>query len=300
MFRIARVALVGCTLGCASGGGAGATGPKPPDFDDEFQSVGLNPDRGETVPKVRFLLTAEENWTEAERRFERKDYLAAQQYYAFIRAKFPYSRFAVLSDVRIADCQYERQHWLEAVDSYSNFVRLHPGHRLVPYAMFRTGLAQYEQIPSNFFLLPPPEEKDQTAVEEAERALGAYLRRFPQDENVEEAREVYADVRERLMKHERYAADFYRKLGKDRAYLGRLEVIRARFQDVGLDAELLLEIAQVNARLGEVEAVQATFDAMAEKFPAADALGKRSQLVAKAEASRAEARREAEEEEAAG
>lgn len=296
ILRLARLAFAGSVLGCASGGGAGAPAAGPPsDFDDQFQGVGLNPDRGETVPKVRFFLTAEENWNEAERRFERKDYLAAQQYYAFIRAKFPYARYAALSDVRIADCQFAREHWLEAVDSYSNFVRLHPGHRLVPYAMFRTGLAQYEQIPGNFFLLPPAEEKDQTAVEEAEKALAAYLRRFPQDENVEEAQEVYAEVRERLMKHERYAADFYRRLGKDRAYLGRLEVIRERFPDVGLDAGLLLEIARVSARLGEVDRVQSTFDAMAERFPQSDALKARRALVAEAEAAaRAEARREEE------
>lgn len=281
--------LLPLAIGCQSGGSGGGQAGEAPQFDEEFQTAGLNPDRGETVPKVRFFLTAEQNWQEAERRFERKDYLAAQQYFAFIRTKFPYARFAVLSDIRIADCQYAREHWLEAVDSYSNFVRLHPGHRLVPYAMFRTGLSQYEQIPGSFFLLPPAEEKDQTAVEEAAKALGAYLRRFPQDENVEEAQKVYAEVRQKLMKHERYAADFYRKLGRDRAYLGRLTIIRDQFEDVGLNPKLLLEIAQVQARLGQVEDVQSTFDGMAQRFPEAQELKDRAKLVREAEAARAEA-----------
>jgi outer membrane protein assembly factor BamD len=282
--RVWLVALLAAaSWACQGGGGGGAAADDPvPDYED-LAGPALNPDRGEAIPRVRFLATAEENWTQAEIQFDKDNHLAAQQYYAFIRTKFPYSRYAVLSDLRIADCQYEREHYLEAIDSYQNFIRLHPTHDQVPYAMFRTGVAHYEQIPSNFFLLPPAAEKDQTAVREAARALQAYLRRFPRHERSEDASKVYERVRKRLMAHERYAADFYRKLGKDRAYVGRLEVIRKDFADVGLDAKLLLEIARVYARLGDVPSTQAAFDEMAEKFPEAKALGRRGKVVAEAE-----------------
>ncbi|MGF1510520.1 MAG: outer membrane protein assembly factor BamD [Myxococcota bacterium] len=272
------------TASCSSGGsgvGAAATDPVP-DYED-FSAPALNPDRGEAIPRVRFKATPEDNWQRAEKEFDRRNHLAAQQYYSFIRTKFPYSRYAVLSELRIADCQYERDHYLEAIDSYQNFVRLHPTHRQVPYAMFRTGVAHYEQIPGGFFLLPPAEEKDQTAVKQASKALAAYLERFPDHERSDDARKVYREVREKLMAHERYAANFYRKLGRDRAYVGRLEIIREDFSDVGLDPKLLLEIATVHARLGNVDETREAFEEMAEKYPDASELTRRTELVTEAE-----------------
>ena len=112
------------------------------------------------------------------------------------------------SEVRIADCQFERGRYVESIDSYQNFVRLHPTHEKVPYALYRVGMAYHEQIPSNFFLLPPSHEKDQGAVRDAARARGDYVSRFPEDEHAEDAKKMLKDARERLMAHERYVADF--------------------------------------------------------------------------------------------
>jgi outer membrane protein assembly factor BamD len=272
LIALAALALVSA---CASTGGG-------PVVDDDFRAPGLNPDQGESIPAVRFYYTAEENWQEAEIQFSKKRYLAAQQYYAYIRTKFPYSRFAVLSDLRIADCQFEREHWIEAIDSYQNFARLHPTHEQVPYALFRTGMAHYEQIPGSWFLLPPSHEKDQTAVKDAATALGMYLDRYPKDEHVPEAKKAYEEVRDRLMSHERYVADFYRKLGHFRGYVMRLETMKAKFADVALEADLLYELARAYARLGEVDQTQAVMVEMAEQFPDAPELKYADRLVEEA------------------
>ncbi|NJK90224.1 MAG: outer membrane protein assembly factor BamD [Myxococcales bacterium] len=274
--------LLGAALaGCASGGTSQSGA-----FDDDFVAPGLNPDQGEAIPSVRFFMTAEENWQAAEKMFSKKQYLGAQQYYAFIRTKFPYSRFATLSDLRIADCQFEREHYIEAIDTYQNFARLHPTSPQLPYALFRTGMAHYEQIPSGWFLLPPSYEKDQTAVEDAAEALGLYLQRYPNDDWVEEARKAYEVVRKRLMAHERYVADFYRKTGHHRGYVLRLETMKRQFGDVALDPDLLLEIAEAYTRLGEVESVASTFDELEKAFPESPVLQQRAGLVARAEEAR--------------
>lgn len=269
--------------------------------DQAFQAPALNPDRGESIPKVRYAASPDDNWSLAERAFEQKRWLAAQQYYAFIRAKFPYTHFAADADLRIADCQFEREHYIEAIDSYQNFVRLHPTHEQVPYATFRTGLAHVEQIPGSWFLIPPAHEKDQTAIQDAARALAEYLRRYPNDSNVEKAKEVYEDVRARLVQHERAVADFYRRIGKPKSYAVRLEVIRRKFGDVGLTPKLLLEIARVGVQLGDVEKTRGAFAEMEAKFPDAEQLREREALVSAAQVqaqSQAEEARKAAKEEA--
>jgi outer membrane protein assembly factor BamD len=273
------IAALALSAGCAGGRGGPVAAP-------DFAAPGLNPDQGESIPSVRFYYTAEENWERGELEFSKKRYLAAQQYFAYLRTKFPYSRFAVLADLRIADCQFEREHFVEAIDSYQNFARLHPTSDQVPYALYRTGLAHYEQIPGTWFLLPPGHEKDQTAVRAAAQALALYLQRFPQDQYVPDAKKAYITVRDRLMAHERYVANFYRKTGHYRGYVMRLETMKARFSDVALDAGLLMELARAYARLGEVEQTEAVMAEMTTAFPDAPELMSKDYLIGEAKRAR--------------
>ena len=283
-FGMALLALGLQVVGCASSTDAGAG-----DTEGESSSPSMQPGRGEVAPTVVFEPTAEGNYVKAEDAYRGEQYLAAQRYYGYIRSKFPYSRFAVLAELRVADCQFARQRYLEAIDSYQNFVRLHPNHEKVPYATFRVGMSHFSEIPSSFFLLPPAHEKDQAAVRDAARALDAYLERFPDDENAPEAKKVVEDVRRRLLAHERYVADFYRGLERERAYVGRLEMIRREFADVGLTDELLLEIVEAWARLGEADKARAAAKQLAEAFPKSDLLDDAARALAETPAAAAPA-----------
>ena len=258
---VARWALVALT-GCASG-----TNSQQGDDEDVVPEPSLSPGRGEIVPNVRFADTAEGNFNRAEERYKEEDYLAAQRYYGFIRSKYPYSRYSVLADLRIADCQFGRKRYIEAVDSYQNFIRLHPTHEYVPYARFKVGRAYYEQIPGEWFLLPPAHEKDQSAIRDAERALKIYTDQHEGHENYKEGRKLLDDVRTRMMAHERYVANFYDRQGRDRAYVNRLEIIRKDYADVGLNDKLLLEIARVYARLEDLPNAKGAVDELVAKFP---------------------------------
>ncbi len=226
--------------------------------------------RGESLPTFRPKATAEANFKRAEDAYKDENYLLAQRYYSYVRRKFPYTKHAVSSELRIGDCQFGRESYLEAIDSFQNFVRMRPGHPRVPYAMFRTGMAYYEQIPGSWFLLPPPEEKDQTAVRDAAAALRSYLDRFPEDKNAAAAQKVFLELRGRLAAHERYAADFYKNLGRDRAYVGRLEVLRVKFSDVSLNPELLLEMAEIYLRLKENKKLAGVYTQLKEQYPKSD------------------------------
>ncbi len=264
------ILLASVAIGIAGLGGCASTSGADDD-PAEDQSIGpqVALGRGELAVSVRYQRTAEGNWKRGNAAFEDEEYLAAQRYFQYIRTKFPYSRFAPMSEVRIGDCQFERQRWLEAIDTYQSFVRTRPTHAQVPYAMYRTALGYYEQIPGDFFMLPPSHEKDQTAVRDASRKLSEYVRRFPKDKNFADGKEKLDEVRKRLMAHERYVADFYRGLDRDRAYAGRLEVIRRDFADVGLSDELLLEIVEVWSRVGELDKAKNAAAQLAKDFPKA-------------------------------
>jgi outer membrane protein assembly factor BamD len=270
---ITAILAVIASLGACAGGSRRKPG-SPDNNDDEADRMAEQdragfgePGRGENVPSVSYAETAEENWQLAEDAFNDEDYLAAQRYYGYIRSKYPYSKYTALAELRIGDCQFARGRHLEAIDTFQNFRRLHPTHERVAYAAYKAALCFYEQMPTDWFLLPPSEEKEQTAVRDAERALREYIDLYPNDENIEDAKKRLTEVRKRLLAHERYVANFYKRLGKDRAYVGRLQVIRKNFPDVGLDDGLLLEIASVYAKLGQVEDAQSAVKELEQKFP---------------------------------
>src|SRR5690606_32176611 len=54
-----------------------------------------------------------------------------------VRTRFPYSSYAALAELAIADTQYARGRFLEAIDAYEAFVRFHPTHPRLDYAYFR-------------------------------------------------------------------------------------------------------------------------------------------------------------------
>lgn len=273
---------------CATGKGSSGTAPAADSetiaedeaADDSFEDADTTaPSRGEGSVSVTYARSAAENWRRGEAEFADEEYLAAQKYYTFIRSKFPYSAFAVRAELRIADCLFERGRYLEAIDAYSNFQRLHPTHKQVGYAAFKVGLSYYEQIPGEWFLLPPAHEKDQASVRDAARALSNYVDRFKNDANHARGVELLNETRSRLVAHERAVADFYKNIDKPKAYVGRLEVIRQRYGDVALTDELLFEIAEAYVSLGDLDRAKDAVDELAAKFPGSKVLDRARSLV---------------------
>jgi outer membrane protein assembly factor BamD len=150
--------------------------------------------------------------------------------------------------------------------------------------MFKIGGAYFEQIPTDWFFLPPSHEKDQSAARDAERALKAYVDRHPSDESIAEGKKLLADVRRRLAAHERYAADFYANEEKPRSRIGRLEVLKSNFADVALDAALLYEMIEVRLELKEIDQAKTLLAELNTKFPTAVEVKKAEQSVSRAAA----------------
>ena len=128
-----------------------------------------------------------------------------------MKQKFPFSKFAVLAELAIADTQFARGNYTEAVDSYKAFIRLHPTHEKVEdgYAAFKVGECYFKDMPDDIWLLPPSYEKDQSAVTDALRELDDFRRKFPDSKYQKDAEPLRKEVLKRLVDHEVYVARFY-------------------------------------------------------------------------------------------
>src|SRR5882724_11237533 len=165
---------------------------------------------------------------------EKKDHnpLEATRYFEYVRNNFPYSQYAALAQLAIADMAYERDDWSQAATQYQDFVKSHPSHPKADYAAYRTGLAYFNDRASDVFILPPSHEKDQAPLRQALEALNKFVSLYPKSEYAPKAQAMIGDCRELLASHERYVAEFYWKREQWRGAAGRYMALADTFGDL--------------------------------------------------------------------
>lgn len=184
-----------------------------------------------------------------------------------LKTKYPYTKYAALADLRSADTQFHRGKYVEAVDAYRNFLKFHPKHEEGPYAMKQIGEAYYEQIPGDWFFLPPAAEKDQGHTKLAIAAYTDMIARFPDAEVTDEARERLKVCRTKLADHELYVANFYLDRDRHRASAGRAEVLLKSYPELGHDEEALWIAGFSRFHTGELERASLHLNELESRFP---------------------------------
>ena len=220
---------------------------------------------------ITYSLTAKQNYEKGLAELKDENYPEAQKYFQFVKQKFPFSKFAVLAELAIADTQFARGNYTEAVDSYKAFIRLHPTHEKVEdgYAAFRVGDCYYKDMPDDIWLLPPSYEKDQSAVNDALRELDDFRKRYPDSKYQKDAEPLRKEVLKRLVDHEVYIARFYLNRDKTKAAARRLEGAIRRYPGSGREPELLFALGQTYLQMGDPARSKDSFTRVVSEFPAA-------------------------------
>jgi outer membrane protein assembly factor BamD len=205
------------------------------------------------------------------------NYVDALRYLEYVRQNFPYSQYAALSELALADMSYERDDYNAAANAYNEFVKSHPSHPKADYASFRVGLAHFQDRPSEFFLLPPAFEKDQGSVHSALDALQKFVRTYPKSELVAQARKLIAECRDRIAAHEKYVADFYWKQQKWPGAAMRYQLLADSYGDLNdgkVKADALWRASEAQHNAGKLDEERALLERLIAEFP----VGERRQL----------------------
>lgn len=108
-----------------------------------------------------------------------------------VRNHFPFNQYSVLSELKVADCLYEKSSYIEAVDAYRGFARLHPRHPDTDYVVYRTARAEFK-------LAPTIAQRDQTHSRRGLKRLHDFEARFPESEYTPEVERLRSKVEKRL------------------------------------------------------------------------------------------------------
>lgn len=210
---------------------------------------------------LTYSLTAKQNYEKGLAELQDENFTEASRYFSFVKQKFPFSKYAVLAELAQADTQFMRGGYQEAIDAYKTFARLHPTHEKVEdgYVAFRIAQCYVKDMPTDWFLVPPAAEKDQSAVRDAYRELSDFIDKFPDSKYMKEAQKARLEVVGRLIEHELYVARFYLKQGHPRAAVLRIEGTLRRYPESGREAELLVVLGQTHLEMGNPRLAQSTF-----------------------------------------
>lgn len=215
-------------------------------------------------------LSAKQNYDLGLAELKEENFAEAEQYFAYVKQKFPFSKFAALAELALADTEFARGSYQEAIDAYRSFARLHPKHEKVDdgYVSFRIAESYVKEMTDDWFLVPPACERDQSAVRDSLRELDDMLERYPDSKYRDQAREYRREVLRRLVEHEVYVARFYLERGRHKGAILRIEEALRRYPDSGRDAELLLALGETHLEMGNPAKARQVFERVVEQHAA--------------------------------
>ncbi len=217
--------------------------------------------------RTKVTRTAEEDYAAAMSEMKDKNWLEAQRRFEAIRNRYPYSKYAPLSELRLADIKFEQDRWIEAADAYKQFQKMHPTSDQADYAAFRVGVAHWRNAPGDFILFPPSFEKDLGEVRAAAVVLEDFLKSYPDSKHAAEGKKLLDEARRKLAEHEWYVAQFYRKRDRWAGVAGRLEGLVRDYPGSPYESQALLELAQAYLKMNERFRAQQALQQLIVKHP---------------------------------
>lgn len=250
--RRGRVARAGVAVLCALGAGGWLECP------DSREPEALD---------LSYAESATENYASGVEALEDGNSIEARKYFEQVMRRFPYTREAVLSRLRLADCDFAAENYRAAATGYQTFIERYPADDEVPYAMFRRGLSFFSLIPSDWFIFPASYTRDRAPTRDALRELRNFIDRFPDSEYVLEARARIRDCLAELARGELSVAEFYLNRDKPVAAALRARTVLREYGDSGLAPEALLLMGRIALEAGQREAARGYFALLAARYP---------------------------------
>ncbi|MEJ2656067.1 MAG: outer membrane protein assembly factor BamD [Desulfobacterales bacterium] len=179
--------------------------------------------------------TAQELISDGMDQFNNGNYKDAIDSFEKLRDWYPFSKYVILAELKMADAYYHNKDYEEAVTAYESFENLHPRNEAVPYVIFQIGICYYEQIDTV--------DRDQTPAKNALDTFKRLIRQFPNNSYAHRAQERMKVCIKSLAGHDFYVGFFYYKNKHYKAALKRFRSVLTQYPDVGVHQQALKYIS---------------------------------------------------------
>ena len=211
------------------------------------------------VPEPKKSSTDEESYAKAMKSFNHKNYFDAIPAFEELRDKFPMSPYAVIAELRLGDCHYAQEQYVEAVHFFENFRRLHPSNQNVPYSIYMSGVCQYQQVLSI--------DRDQTFAEEAVEQFQQLIELYPKSPYAGRALCKLAESKKRIAEHEFFIGNFYLKKKNYKGAIERFNKALKKYPNSIEKDKLLLYIGDATIKSGDEKRGKKVLAFLLKKYP---------------------------------
>lgn len=177
--------------------------------------------------------------------FERGSYEEATEAFQQLKDRYPYSKYAVMAELKMADALYEQEEFEEAFVAYDDFEKLHPKNKSIPYVIYQKGMCNFRQVTAI--------DRDQSFTLKAKEEFERLVKRYPGSEYANRARKNIRECLIYLAEYELYVGHYYYKMGKYRTAMNRYKYLIQNYPDMGQYHEALEYISRCKEKLKEEE-----------------------------------------------
>lgn len=171
--------------------------------------------------------------------YENGDYSDAIKNFEQLKDWYPFSKYAILAELKIADAHYQLFQYAEAIQAYEEFEQLHPRNEAIAYVIYQIGRCYYDQIDSI--------DRDQTPARKALEVFRRLTSQYPDDPYAAQSKTHIEKCLQNLAEHEFYVGRFYFHSKHYPAALKRFMAVISDYPDVGIHYRALKYIAQCEA-----------------------------------------------------
>ena len=218
---------------------------------------------------------AEKNWNAeqfykaAKEDLDNASWDAAIKRYERLEAKFPFGRYAQQAQLEVAYAYYKQGEPAQAISAVDKFVKLHPNHPNVDYALYLKGLANFKEDLGPFTRIARQDlaDRDPKAARESFETFKDLVTRFPQSRYVNDARERMIYLVEALARHEIHVARYYMLRGAYLAAANRAQDAIVRFPNSPTHQEALEVLVEAYDRMNMPDLRDDAKKVLAKNFP---------------------------------
>lgn len=193
--------------------------------------------------KIKEERYAQELASDGMEAYQEGKYRDAIESFEKLKDWYPFSKFSILAELKIADSHYKLKEYDEAVSAYEQFENLHPLNDAIPYIIFQIGLCYFEQVDTP--------DRDQAKARKAIEAFNRLNKQFPNNAYAAKSREYTAICYKSIAESELAVGLFYYKSKHYKAALERFKSIIINYPDVGVHQKALQYIALCEASLSK-------------------------------------------------
>ncbi|MEH6576699.1 MAG: outer membrane protein assembly factor BamD [Amphritea sp.] len=183
----------------------------------------------------------QELYQEALKFLEDQNYLLAIEKLQLLEARYPFGRYSEQAQLELIYAYYKNVEPEAAKATADRFIRLHPNHENIDYALYLQGLTAFEQDRSFFEKYLPIDEtqRDPGSALDSFNSFSTLVKLFPNSQYAPDAQKRMVYLKNRLATYEVHVARYYIKREAWVAAANRGSYVVENFQETPIVPEAL-------------------------------------------------------------